>query len=167
MQLLPLIALWSVAEATVIHSNNKVALQAKSTPGALRRRSIDPVNVPLKDYFNGTDLQWVILRRWSFLVTEFWAGGLGRSQVREKLMLRLISHLPSIVCSRDTCAESHGRFRYRFLWFGNFKYVSSSSVQYISLYTFQVLCVGRLVAIRNSLIRLRARLLLRAKASAI
>lgn len=57
MQLLPLIALWSVAEATVIHSNNKVALQAKSTPGALRRRSIDPVNVPLKDYFNGTDLQ--------------------------------------------------------------------------------------------------------------
>jgi len=30
----------------------------KVKPGSVRRRSLSPSNVPLQDYFNGTDLQW-------------------------------------------------------------------------------------------------------------
>ncbi|GJJ06949.1 hypothetical protein Clacol_001145 [Clathrus columnatus] len=56
---LSLIALGSFVKATVIHSDVKVVLQSKPTPShALRRRALPPVNVPLADYFNGTDLQW-------------------------------------------------------------------------------------------------------------
>lgn len=58
MQLLPLITLWPVAEATVIHSSHQIVLQAKSIPSyPLRGHSLPPVNLPLENYFKGTDLQ--------------------------------------------------------------------------------------------------------------
>jgi len=37
----------------------KVTLQSRAVDGSsLRRRALSPANVPLQDYFNGTDLQW-------------------------------------------------------------------------------------------------------------
>ncbi|KAF8581358.1 acid protease [Ramaria rubella] len=40
-------------------SPRKVVLKSRAvSPGSLRRRAVAPANVPLADYFNGTDLQW-------------------------------------------------------------------------------------------------------------
>lgn len=36
----------------------KIQLKARQVePGSVMRRAVSPVTVPLKDYFNGTDLQ--------------------------------------------------------------------------------------------------------------
>ncbi|KAF8516363.1 aspartic peptidase domain-containing protein [Gautieria morchelliformis] len=54
---LPLLASCSPPQLTP--GPKKVVLKSrKLPPGSLRRRTLSPSNVHLKDYFNGTDLQW-------------------------------------------------------------------------------------------------------------
>lgn len=56
LSFLPLLA-FAITSASSPGSKKIVLQSRKISPGTLRRRSLQSYNVPLRDYFNQTDLQ--------------------------------------------------------------------------------------------------------------
>ena len=96
LSLVPLALLvLGVAGASVEQRSKAVTINLKSrkvTRGAVQRRALSPVEVPLADYFNGTDLQYASILSWVYTAYQCQsAGGSERSRLG-----RLLSSTRSI-----------------------------------------------------------------------